>query len=107
MLEHSNCLAVSFGYNGEIPFPKIGVTLQEEQDWSKFEFQKQYNCFMVFVGGRYLWDIYRVVLNVLEISTQFGEMPPKAILLMGPHDTSLVALISKHLQMTMVFIYFV
>ena len=102
MMEHSNCLAVSFGYKGEIPFPQIQVKVQEEQDWSKFEFQKHFKCFMVFVGGRYLQDIYRVVLKVLEISTQFGGLPAEAMFLKGKHDVQLVALLSKYSQITMV-----
>ena len=83
MINNQNCFAVNFGYNGEIPLPTIGLALNVSQDWKLYEFESSYNCFFVFVGGKYVRDMKTIVDKVEEITEQFHGKRPIAMFVLG------------------------
>ena len=104
MITHQNCFAVNFGYNGEIPFPTISIPINAQKQLDQFlNFEKDYKCYYIFVGGTYAQDM-KTVMDIVEgITAQFHGMGPKAMFLLGKYSTADINKISLFINnLTMV-----
>ena len=86
MINNQNCLAINIGSNGEIPLPTISLPIDIRQQLDQYEFEKSYNCFFVFVGGKYVEEMKIVVDVVEDISEQFHGIKPLAVFVMGQYN---------------------
>ena len=50
IINNRNCFAFNFGYNGDIPIPSYSLPRDTNIDLGQYEFEKHYNCFLVFLG---------------------------------------------------------
>ena len=83
VINTQNCFAVNLGFRGEIPLPTISLQIDIRQQLKHYEFEKSFNCFIVFVGGRYVEDMKIIVDIVENISEQLHGMKPSAMFVMG------------------------
>ena len=105
MITHQNCFAVNFGYNGEIPFPTISIPINAQKQLDQFlNFEKDYKCYYIFVGGNYVQDMKTVVNEVEGIIAQFHGNMPKTIFFIGKYNTQEINKVSSfiHDLLTMV-----
>ena len=51
MINNQNCIAVNFGFNGEIPIPSFSFSTKAQKKIDKFfNFDRDYKCYYIFVG---------------------------------------------------------
>ena len=103
-INNQNCFAINFGFNEEIPLPTLSFSSQVHQQIDNFfNFGKDYKCYYIFVGGKYLQEM-KTVMNVVEgITDQFHGIKPKAMFLIGKYSTPEIVKISSFINdLTMV-----
>ena len=98
MINTQNCFAVNFGFSGEIPLPTISLQIDKRLQLKQYGFKNSYNCFFVFVGGRYVEDMKTIVDVVMDISDQFHGMKPITMFVMGQFDSLEINSFSSHGQ---------
>ena len=77
--EGKNCLGLVFGWTAldSLSIPFLTISLEGGQKISKETLQAPImNCFIVFVGGKYVNDEYSVVEKVEEITEEFYVSKP-------------------------------
>ena len=89
-------LAVNFGYDGEIPFQTISLPNHYNQNFDQYEFEKSYNCYFVFVGGKYVEDLKVIVDIVEDITHHFHGIKPIAMFVMGKFNSFEINNFSSH-----------
>ena len=69
-VNNMNCYSISFGWPQELSIPQLRVNLDNNNNFEQLEMVRQSapaNCFMVFIGGKYvnrLEDIFQKVESV-------------------------------------------
>ena len=105
MINNQNCFAVNMGFNGEIPFPTLTLTVDAQENLEKYGIDRFYKCFYVFVGGKYVDDMENVVEIVEGVTGKFHGIRPKALFIMGKYGTDRINELSKQTKnLTMVHI---
>ena len=95
MISNQNCFAANFGYNGEIPFPTVSIGVETKQSLENYDFESYCKCFYVFVGGKYVQDMKKVMEAVDEVTKTYHGVKPIAMFLIGKYTTDQLKQISS------------
>ena len=92
LVNHQRCVALNFGFNGEIPFSHVHLTQQNKNSWGKQRLDQYRKCYFIYVGGKYVQDIK----GVIEISEKMVGSEPRIVFLMKKLDTRFLSHITSH-----------
>ena len=87
MINHQNCFAANFGFQGKIPVPQLSFSLRSELNLGQYELEKYYSCLFVFVGGKYIHEINDVMKVAEIIAKQLNKLNPEAVFISGSSET--------------------
>ena len=78
VFESRNCFGLVFGWKSvhTLEIPILTMNLDQSVKISKKTFQAPMNCFIVFVGGRFLKDVDSVVERAKEVSEELYISKP-------------------------------
>ena len=83
-----NCYGLNFGMKNVTTFgiPFLTMNLDRNNKISKETLEAPMNCFVVFVGGRFLKNVDSVVERAKEVSAEFGISKPSMYFFEGRHQ---------------------
>ena len=80
-------MAFNIGYKGEIPIPEMSISIDDEQTWTKYDFNSYNTCYFVFVGSKHIKNLGKI----LKILTDaFWGTGPKTLFIEGKFETSAI-----------------
>ena len=85
-----NCFGLNFGWKSvqTLEIPTLSMNLDQGLKISKKDFKAPMNCFIVFVGGKYIKDVDSVVERAKEISEEFHINKPCIYFFEGRQPTT-------------------
>ena len=111
VFESRNCFGLNFGWKSvkTLGIPLITMNLDRSVKISKKTLEAPMNCFIVFVGGRFLKNVDSVVERAKEISAEFHISKPSMYFFEGRHQdiqTDLVIPMVKYFEVNITLISF-
>ena len=88
VFESRNCFGLNVGWKSvqTLEIPTLSMNLDQEFKISKKDFKAPMNCFIVFVGGKFIKDVDSVVERAKEISEEFYINKPSMYFFEGRYS---------------------